>query len=70
MPSPEFKSPLRPGHPPGYRRKPTHEVDEVLTECHWLAWEANGARHVLKQKSSVYGLIMDYSQHYSGVPPE
>jgi len=38
--SPKFKSPLRPGHPPGYRRKPVHEVDEVLIECHWLAWDA------------------------------
>ena len=35
--SPKFKSPLRPGRPPGSRRKPTHEVDEVLTECHGLA---------------------------------
>jgi hypothetical protein len=40
MPSPKFKSPLRPGPPPGYRRKPVHEVDEVLAECHWLAWDA------------------------------
>jgi hypothetical protein len=40
MPSPKFKSPLRPGRPPGHRRKPTHEVDEVLIECHGLAWEA------------------------------
>jgi hypothetical protein len=39
MKNPKFKSPLRPGQPPGHRRKPTHEVDEVLTECHWLAWE-------------------------------
>jgi len=39
-PSPKFKSPLRPGHPPGYRRKPIHEVDEVLIECHGLAWDA------------------------------
>ncbi len=39
MPNPKFKSPLRPGQPPGHRRKPAHEVDEVLTECHWLAWE-------------------------------
>ena len=40
--SPDFKStsPLRPGHPPGYRRKPIHEVDEVLIECDGLAWEA------------------------------
>ena len=39
-PSPKFLSPLRPGHPPGYRRKPMHEVDEVLIECDGLAWEA------------------------------
>jgi hypothetical protein len=40
--APDFKFliPLRPGHPPGYRRKPTHEVDEVLSECDGLAWEA------------------------------
>ena len=40
--APGFKSasPLRPGHPPGYRRKPIHEVDEVLIECDGLAWEA------------------------------
>jgi hypothetical protein len=40
MQSPKFKSPLRPGHPPGYRRKPVHEVDEVLIECHGLACDA------------------------------
>jgi hypothetical protein len=40
MPSLWPKSPLRPGRAPGHRRKPTHEVDEVLAECHWLAWEA------------------------------
>ena len=40
--SPDFKptTPLRSGHPPGYRRKPIHEVDEVLVKCDWLAWEA------------------------------
>ena len=38
--APRFKSPLRPGPPPGHRRQPVHEVDEVLAECHWLAWEA------------------------------
>jgi hypothetical protein len=37
--APKFTSPLRPGPPPGRRKKPTHEIDEVLTECHWLAWE-------------------------------
>jgi len=35
--SPKFKSPLRPGRPPGSRKKPTHEVDEILTDCHGLA---------------------------------
>ena len=40
MPSPKFRSPLRPGPPPGRRRKPTHLVDEVLIECHGLAWDA------------------------------
>ena len=39
-PSHKFLSPLRPGQPPGYRQKPIHEVDEVLTECDDLAWEA------------------------------
>jgi hypothetical protein len=38
--SPKFRSPLRPGHPPGHRRKPVHEVDEVLIECHGLACDA------------------------------
>ena len=39
-PEMKFLSPLRPGHPPGYRRKPMHEVDEVLIACHGLAWDA------------------------------
>ena len=39
-PSHKFLSPLRPGPPPGYRRKPVHEVDEVLIACHGLAWDA------------------------------
>jgi hypothetical protein len=38
--SPKFKSPLRPGRPPGYRKRPVHEVDEVLIECHGLACDA------------------------------
>jgi hypothetical protein len=33
----QFLAPLRPGRPPGYRKKPTHAVDAVLKECHWLA---------------------------------
>ena len=39
-PWPKSTMPLRSGHPPGYRRKPIHEVDEVLVACDWLAWEA------------------------------
>jgi hypothetical protein len=39
-PWPKSTSSLRSGHPPGYRRKPIHEVDEVLIECDSLAWEA------------------------------
>jgi hypothetical protein len=37
--APEYKStsPLREGRPPGYRRKPVHEVEEVLADCDWLA---------------------------------
>jgi hypothetical protein len=34
---PIFISPMRHGRPPGYRKKPRHEVDEVLIECHGLA---------------------------------
>jgi hypothetical protein len=40
MPSPKFRSPLRPGPPPGRRRKPVNLVDEVLVECHGLAFDA------------------------------
>ena len=40
IPSLKFKSPLRPGPPPGHRKRPVHEVDEVLTECHGLARDA------------------------------
>jgi hypothetical protein len=35
---PRLTSTLRPGSPPGSRKKPTHEVHEILSECHWLAW--------------------------------
>jgi hypothetical protein len=37
MPIAKFRFPLRPGRPPGYRKKLLHEVDEVLIECHSLA---------------------------------
>lgn len=35
-----FRSPLRPGHPPGHRKEPKDEVDRVLRECHALATDA------------------------------
>jgi hypothetical protein len=39
-PWPKSTMPLRSGRPPGHRRKPMHEVDEILVKCDWLAWEA------------------------------
>ena len=39
-PDVKFTSPLRPGPPPGHRKKKVLEVDLVLTECHGLAWDA------------------------------
>jgi hypothetical protein len=40
MKSPKFKSPLRPGPPPGRRKRHIHPIDEILADCHALAWEA------------------------------
>jgi hypothetical protein len=40
MPGFIFRSPLRPGPPPGHRKRPTDEIDFVLNECHGLAWDA------------------------------
>jgi hypothetical protein len=40
MRSPKFRSPLRPGLPPGHRKEPRDEVDRVLRECHALASDA------------------------------
>jgi hypothetical protein len=34
---PVFRMPMRPGRPPGHRKKPKREVDLVLKECHALA---------------------------------
>ncbi len=36
---PRRLSPLKPGRPPGSRRRPTHEVHEILAELHHLARE-------------------------------
>ncbi len=36
-PGPGRVGPIRPGHPPGYRRQPRHPVDDLLRDCHGLA---------------------------------
>ena len=33
-------SPMRPGRPPGWKKKPKTDVEEVLKECHFLARDA------------------------------
>ena len=40
---PQSASPLRLGWPPGWRIKSTHEVDDILKECHWIVREAKPA---------------------------
>lgn len=35
-----YKSPLRPGPPPGNRQKPVFDIDFILKECHGLAFDA------------------------------
>jgi hypothetical protein len=40
MANPKFRSPLRPGPPPGYRKEPKDDVDLVLRKCHVLARDA------------------------------
>jgi len=36
----KFKSPLRPGQPPGHQQRPKFGIDRVLAVCHGLAHEA------------------------------
>jgi hypothetical protein len=36
----KFKSPLRPGQPPGHQKRPRFAIDRVLAICHGLAHEA------------------------------
>ncbi len=40
MKNPKFTSPLRPGAPPGLRKRQRDDIDHVLAECHGLAWNA------------------------------
>ena len=40
LPKLKFRTPLRPGRPPGNRQKPRLEVDHVLRDCDWLARNA------------------------------
>jgi hypothetical protein len=40
LPPEKIRKPLRPGRPPGHRKQSQHEIDEVLKDCHWLAWES------------------------------
>ncbi len=41
--APRRMSPFRPGPPPGFRRRPIHAVDAVLSDCHYFAIEAFNA---------------------------
>ena len=40
IPKLKFRTPLRPGRPPGHRQKPRLGIDHVLRECEWLARNA------------------------------
>jgi hypothetical protein len=39
-PGSTFKTPMRPGNPPGFRHRRRHEVHEILVECHYLALDS------------------------------
>ena len=43
MKSPKFRTPLRPGPPPGHCKEPEADVDILLHECHALAKDALSA---------------------------
>lgn len=40
---PRRVGPMRPGFPPAYKKRPAHEVDYILRECHALAVQARAA---------------------------
>ena len=41
---PRRMSIIRPGLPPGWRERRVHDVDDVLRECHGLAWDIKNRR--------------------------
>jgi hypothetical protein len=41
MVKPKFTAAIRPGPPPGHCKKPSCDVDYILQECHWLAWDCS-----------------------------
>ena len=43
LPTPNLISPIRPGRPPGHRKLPDHDVDDILINCHALAFDARAA---------------------------
>ena len=42
-PNSHVMSPIRPGKPPGKRKVPDHDVDDILINCHALAFDASTA---------------------------
>jgi hypothetical protein len=40
MDNSRFIFPLRPGPPPGHQQRPREDIDDILKECHALAWMA------------------------------
>lgn len=40
VPRLKLQGPLRPGYPPGHRRKSSHEIDDILRRCDWRARQA------------------------------
>ena len=42
-PNPNLMSPIRPGKPPGHRKVPDHDADDILINCHALAFDARAA---------------------------
>jgi hypothetical protein len=40
VPRLKLQGPMRPGRPPGFRKRPVLEIDAILHQCYWLAREA------------------------------